>query len=44
MIKTLGDLSDFRRVLVVALGFAIDEYDQNGRLSLFCRHEASVSS
>ena len=37
------DLSDFRWVLVDALGFAIGKYDQNRRLSLFFRNEASVS-
>jgi hypothetical protein len=37
------DLSDFRWVLVDALSFAIVECDQNRRLSLFCRHEASAS-
>ena len=38
------DLSDFRWVLVDALGFAIDEYDQNRSLSVFCWREASASS
>ena len=37
------DLLNFRWVLVDALSFAIVECNQNRRLSLFCRHEASVS-
>ena len=42
-IKTLGDLFDCRQFLVDALGFAIDKYNQNIRLSVFCRRAASAS-
>ena len=37
------DLSDRRRVLLDALGVAIDEYDQHRRFSIFCWREASAS-